>query len=77
VERVPALQFQRPPAEVELAWADARARGIESGDSVTVRSNGASRELRAAVKRRFPAGSVRIADEHAEGLHDAVEVAKA
>ena len=77
VERVAQLQFQRPPAEVELSWADAQSRGIGRGDTVSVRSNGTSRELRAAVSRKLPAGLVRVADEHAAGLADAVEIAKA
>jgi len=74
VERVPQLQFQRPAAEVELSHEDASARGIASGSEVTVRSNGTSRALRARVNRRLRAGVVRIPAEHAEGLHDRVEV---
>ena len=77
VERVPQLQFQRPVAEAELAWADANARGIARGDEISVRSNGTSVTLRAAVSRRLAAGIVRVAGEHAEGLADSVEVAKA
>jgi NADH-quinone oxidoreductase subunit G len=74
VERVPQLQFQRPVAEVELSYEDATARGISAGDSVTVKSNGTSRALRARVNRRLREGVVRIPSEHAEGLHDRVEV---
>jgi NADH-quinone oxidoreductase subunit G len=74
VERVPELEFQRPPAEVELAYADARSRGITGGDLVTVASNGTSRELRATVNRRLRAGVVRVAVEHAAGLADHVQV---
>jgi NADH-quinone oxidoreductase subunit G len=74
VERVPQLQFQRPHAEVELAHADASARGIASGDSVTVRSNGTSRTLTARVNRRLREGVARIPSEHADGLEDRVEV---
>jgi NADH-quinone oxidoreductase subunit G len=74
VERVPQLQFQRPAAEVELAFADARARGIDAGDTVVVSSNGTRRELRARVNRRLRAGVVRIAADHAEGLEDHVQV---
>jgi anaerobic selenocysteine-containing dehydrogenase len=76
VERVDALQFQRPFAEVELSAEDARVLGVESGDAVTVGSNGTSRELTARVNRRLRAGVARIATEHAAGLDDRVEVAK-
>jgi NADH-quinone oxidoreductase subunit G len=74
VERVPQLQFQRPAGEVELSYEDATTRGIAAGQSVTVSSNGTSRALRARVNRRLRKGVVRIASEHAEGLHDRVEV---
>jgi NADH-quinone oxidoreductase subunit G len=74
VERVEQLRFQRPVAEVELSFEDASKRGIESGAEVTVQSNGTSRALRARVNRRLRAGVVRIPSEHAEGLHDRVEV---
>jgi NADH-quinone oxidoreductase subunit G len=77
VERVPELQFQRPGAEVELAWEDAQRRGISNGDDVTVSSNEASVALRASVSRAAPAGLVRIADEHAGDLSLHVEVKKA
>ena len=76
VERVDALQFQRPQAEVELSADDAASRGIENGDTVTVSQNGTSRELRARVNRRLQAGVVRVAEEHAAGLEGHVEVAK-
>jgi NADH-quinone oxidoreductase subunit G len=76
VERVPELQFQRPVAEVELSPADAEERGIISGESVRVSSNGTSRELRARINRRLRPGVARIAEEHAEGLERRVEVAK-
>ncbi len=76
VERVHELQFQRPGAEVELSAADAARRGIESGDTVAVRSNGTSVELRARVNRRLVAGVARIADEHAADLHKSVEVVR-
>ena len=68
------LQFQRPLAEVELSYEDATARGIAAGSTVTVSSNGTSRSLRARVNRRLRKGVVRIPSEHAEGLHDRVEV---
>ncbi|HYM63186.1 MAG TPA: molybdopterin dinucleotide binding domain-containing protein, partial [Gaiellaceae bacterium] len=68
VERIEELEFQRPAAEVELAWEDAEARGIATGDLVSVQSNGTSRELRARVNRQLLPGVTRIADEFAEGL---------
>ena len=77
VERVPELRFQRPEAEVELAYADAERRQIGSGDAITIRSNGTSVALRARVSRSLAAGTVRIADEHAADLHRDVEVVKA
>jgi NADH-quinone oxidoreductase subunit G len=76
VERVPEIQFQRPAAEVELSAKDARRLGIANGDAVTVGSNGSSRELRARLSKTLPAGTVRIAEEHAEGLQPRVEVSK-
>jgi NADH-quinone oxidoreductase subunit G len=77
VERVPELGFQRPGRDVELSAADAEGRGIASGDSVLVRSNGTSVELRARVNRKLLAGVVRVADEHAGELNPTVEVVKA
>jgi NADH dehydrogenase/NADH:ubiquinone oxidoreductase subunit G len=74
VERTPELEFQRPEAEVQLARADAKARGIRNGQTVTVSSNGTSLELRARVARDLAAGTVRIAREHAGDLHERVEV---
>jgi hypothetical protein len=41
-----------------------------------VRSNGTSRELRARLNRRLVRGVARVADEHAQGLQDDVEVAR-
>ena len=76
VDRVPELAFQRPDPEVELSAADAERRGIASSELVTVRSNGASLELRARVNRRLIDGVARITDEHAADLHAAVEVLK-
>jgi NADH-quinone oxidoreductase subunit G len=76
VERVRELQFQRPPAEVELSSPDAGRRGITSGDRVLVRSNGTSVELRAQVNGSLLAGIARVAEEHAGGLHAYVEVVK-
>ena len=77
VERVPELQFQRPGRELELAAEDAEKRQIASGDTVSVRSNGTSVELRARINRSLPPGTARIAEEHALDLHRDVEVVKA
>jgi NADH-quinone oxidoreductase subunit G len=77
VERVVQLQFQRPLAEIELSTADAREREIAAGDPVQVSSNGTSRVLTARLNRRLRAGVVRLVDEHATGLGDRVEVARA
>jgi anaerobic selenocysteine-containing dehydrogenase len=77
VERTPELQFQRPPAEVELAAEDADRRQIASGDTVSVRSNGTAVELRARISRALAPGTARIAEEHAGELHRDVEVVKA
>jgi NADH-quinone oxidoreductase subunit G len=76
VERVPQLQFQRPPEEVEVSHADATSRGIEAGQPVTVSSNGTSRTLRARINRRLREGVVRIASEHADGLGDEISVSR-
>jgi NADH-quinone oxidoreductase subunit G len=77
VERVPELQFQRPAREIELAAPDAERRQVADGDTVSVRSNGTSVELRARVSRALAAGTARIAEEHAADLHRDVEVVKA
>ncbi|HEY2541488.1 MAG TPA: molybdopterin dinucleotide binding domain-containing protein, partial [Gaiellaceae bacterium] len=74
VERVEELQFQRPPAEVELARDDAKKRGIANGATVTVSHNGTSVELRARIAKDLRAGVVRIAREHAGDLRGTVEV---
>jgi NADH-quinone oxidoreductase subunit G len=76
VERTPELQFQRPPAEIELAAADADRRQIASGDTVSVRSNGTAVALRARISRALAPGTARIAEEHAGELHRDVEVVK-
>jgi NADH-quinone oxidoreductase subunit G len=76
VERVPELQFQRPEPVVELAVEDAERRKIASGETVNVRSNGTSVQLRAAINRALAAGTVRIAEEHAADLHRDVEVVR-
>ena len=77
VERVPELQFQRPAHEVSLSAPDADRRGIATGDTVSLRSNGTSVELRARVDRKLVEGVARIAAEHAGDLHLDVEVVKA
>ncbi len=74
VERTPELQFQLPVGEVQLSRADANARRIRNGQTVTVRSNGTSVELRARVARDLAAGTVRIARADAGDLHADVEV---
>jgi predicted molibdopterin-dependent oxidoreductase YjgC len=76
VERVEELGFQRPPAEIELSAADASRRAVANGDTVVVRSNGTSVELRARVNRKLVDGVARVADEHAAELHLLVEVVK-
>jgi predicted molibdopterin-dependent oxidoreductase YjgC len=77
VERVAELQFQRPPAEVELAPADAKTRGLSTGDVVTVSAKGASVTLRVRVSRSLRAGVARVPAEHAGGLLGTVEIAAA
>jgi NADH dehydrogenase/NADH:ubiquinone oxidoreductase subunit G len=74
VDRTPELQFQRERGEVQLSRADAKARGIRHGQTVTVSSNGTSVELRAQVARDLAAGTVRIAAPDAGDLHPTVEV---
>jgi NADH dehydrogenase/NADH:ubiquinone oxidoreductase subunit G len=76
VERTPELEFQRPGGEIELARADAWAREIATGDTVTVSSNGTSLSLRARIARDLPAGTARLPRDEAKGLHDFVEVSK-
>jgi len=74
VERTPELRFQMPSGEIELARADALARGVGSGQEVKVTSNGTSRTLRARIARDLPPGYARLPRTEAEGLHDFVEV---
>jgi NADH dehydrogenase/NADH:ubiquinone oxidoreductase subunit G len=74
VERIPELAFQRPDAEIQLSRADASARGIRNGQTVTVSSNGTALELRARVARDLQAGVVRVPRQHAGDLHAIVEV---
>jgi NADH dehydrogenase/NADH:ubiquinone oxidoreductase subunit G len=74
VERTPELDFQEPAAEIQLSREDAEARGIRSGQTVTVSSNGTSVELRAQVARDLQAGVARVPRRHAGELHATVEV---
>jgi len=74
VQRVPELQFQRPEPEIELAPADAAARKIAAGDTVTVSHNGTSLELRARISHQLREGVARVATEHAGELGGRVEV---
>ena len=75
VERVPELQFQRPPAEVTLARSYATAKGIANGDLVTVSSNGTSIELRAKLSNELREGVALIADEHTQDLRGSISIA--
>jgi NADH-quinone oxidoreductase subunit G len=77
VERVPELQFQRPPPEVELAPEEAEARKIRNGEPVRVTHVAAVRELRARINPSLRPGIARIANEHAGELGGFVKVAKA
>jgi predicted molibdopterin-dependent oxidoreductase YjgC len=74
VERTPELQFQRPSGDVQISRADAKARGIRHGATVTVSSNGTFVELRAQIARDLAAGTVRVAASDAGDLHAIVEV---
>jgi predicted molibdopterin-dependent oxidoreductase YjgC len=74
VDRTPELQFQRPSGDVQISRADAKARGIRHGQTVTVSSNGTSVELRAQIARDVAAGIVRVAAPDAGDLHATVEV---
>jgi predicted molibdopterin-dependent oxidoreductase YjgC len=74
VDRTPELQFQRPSGDVQISRADAKARGIRHGATVTVSSNGTSVELRAQIARDLAAGTVRVAAPDAGDLHAIVEV---
>ena len=77
VERVAELQFQRPQAELELSPEDAGWRGIETGDLVTVGTNGAAITLPARINRRLGKGIARVASEHANGLGGVVQLSRA
>jgi len=77
VERVPELQFQRPAQEVRLNRDDAKKKGIASGDSVALSSNGTTLRLRAQLSSEVRAGVALVAEEHAQGLAGPVELARA
>ncbi len=77
VERVAELQFQRPQAELELSADDAGWRGIETGDMVTVGTNGSAITLPARINRHLKKGIARVAVEHANGLGGVVELSRA
>jgi anaerobic selenocysteine-containing dehydrogenase len=74
VERVTELQFQRPQAEAELSSADAKARGVKTGDEITLTAGAQSVTLRARVNRSLRDGVVRVPNEHAGGLQGFVDV---
>jgi NADH-quinone oxidoreductase subunit G len=76
LDRVEELQFQRPEPRIDLSPQDASIRGISTGDTVVVRSNGSSVELRARVDRQLVGGAVRAAEEHVRDLDQAVEVSR-
>ena len=57
VERIEELQFQRPSAEVELARADATARGIANGDTVTLSGDRRGRDAPRAREQEAAPGS--------------------
>ena len=76
VERTPELRFQQPSGEIELARADALTRGVFTGDTVRVSSNGTSVALRVRIAHDLTPGTVRVAEPDAAGLHAAVEVRK-
>ncbi len=77
VERVAELQFQRPQPELELSPEDAGWRGIETGDLVTIGTNGDAITLPARINRRLRKGIARVASEHAGGLGGVVELSRA
>jgi NADH-quinone oxidoreductase subunit G len=68
VERVPELQFQRPPPELGLSRRDAGERGIRSGDEVTLRHDGTSVALRARIRDDLRPGVVICAESFVDEL---------
>ena len=59
---------------MQISRADAAARKIRNGQTVTLSSNGTSVELRARIARDLAAGTVRVAEADAGELHADVEV---
>ena len=74
--RRPSSQFQRPrPRGRARARRRARPRHRAPATTVTVLvERDVRRSLRARIARDLPPGMVRDAEDHAEGLHDRVEV---
>jgi NADH-quinone oxidoreductase subunit G len=77
VERVPELQFQRPQPEVEISEAEAKRRGIETGDEVTLTGGGATVTVRARVNRKLREGIARIPREFAGEVRGTVDISRA
>ena len=77
VERVSELQFQRPQAEVELSEADAKQRGVTTGDDVTLTGGGATVTVQARVNRKLREGIARMPREFAGEVRGTVDVARA
>jgi NADH-quinone oxidoreductase subunit G len=75
VERVPELHFQRPAPEIEVSAADAKRLKLTNGQTVSVRSNGTSVELRARISRQLEKGVARVPSDHAKDLGTHVELA--
>ena len=65
-ERSPALRFLVPSQTLELAPADAARLGVDEGEEVDVRSNGASVRARVAVRERMRDGAGFLIDGLAE-----------
>jgi NADH-quinone oxidoreductase subunit G len=78
VERVPELQFQRPPEEVRLNREDAKKQGVSTGDTVELSASGTTLRLRAQLSSEIRPGVALVAEEHAQGLTGGpVELARA
>jgi anaerobic selenocysteine-containing dehydrogenase len=76
VDRVPQLEFQRAKPEAELSEQDARSHGIQTGEEITIRSNGTSVRLRARLSRELRPGVVRVPEDFAGDLLPSVEISK-
>ncbi len=78
VERVPKFDFQRPNGEAEVSYDDARRLGLRDGDTIALRTNGTTAELRARLRRGLEAGVVLVPEGAADQLTPGpVEVAPA